>query len=106
MKEYLANLFNETAQKLNYLKDIEIRFTTPSLEIHGDLSTNAAMLLTKTLKKNPREIAKQIISALDYDSQIIQKIEIAGPGFINFYFAKDFTSKIIERMMPFDEYWY
>lgn len=99
MKEYLTNLFNETAQKLKYLKDIEIQFTTPSLEIHGDLSTNAAMLLTKTLKKNPREIASQIISALDYDSQIIRKIEIAGPGFINFFFQPKYIPSIVKKII-------
>ncbi len=56
------------------------------------------MLLTKDLKKNPREIASDIINNLVYDSSVIDKIEIAGPGFINFFFTPLFLSKIIEKI--------
>ena len=65
MKEYLISLFKESAEKLSYLKDISIGFEIPKVESHGDLSCNAAMLLTKQLKKNPRDIAKEIIDHID-----------------------------------------
>src|SRR5256885_10754882 len=49
---------------------------------HGDVATNAAMVLAKEARKNPRELAEAIARYLRGD-QTIQRIEIAGPGFIN-----------------------
>ncbi len=51
---------------------------------HGDFATNLAMMLTKVAHKNPREVAQLIIDSLPQDSQVA-KVEIAGPGFINFF---------------------
>lgn len=99
MKEYLVSIFEELAKKEEYLKDIEITFNIPAQKDHGDYSTNAALLLTKKLKKNPREIAQQIIDGLSYDESIISKIEIAGPGFINFFFAPEYVSSIIAKVL-------
>lgn len=98
MKNYLKNLFDKTSEKLGYLKNNSVFFTVPNQKGHGDLSTNIAMLLTKELKKNPREIATEIIENLSFDSNIIEKIEIAGPGFINFTFTAEYLSKIINQI--------
>lgn len=51
---------------------------------HGDFSTNIAMRLAKSVGRKPREIAQSIIDAMP-DSELIDKVEIAGPGFINFH---------------------
>lgn len=51
---------------------------------HGDFASNLAMMLTKVARKNPRDIAQLIIDNLPQDSQVA-KVEIAGPGFINFF---------------------
>ena len=51
---------------------------------HGDFAVNVAMLLAKPARKSPREIAAQIIAVLP-ESDFVEKVEIAGPGFINFY---------------------
>ncbi|RTR40453.1 arginine--tRNA ligase [Shewanella canadensis] len=51
---------------------------------HGDFATNLAMMLTKVARKNPRDIAQLIIDSLPEDSQVA-KVDIAGPGFINFF---------------------
>lgn len=99
MKNYLNSLFTEAAERLPALKEIQISFDRPKVETHGDVSSNAAMLLTKILKKNPREIAKAIIENLSIDSQIISKVEIAGPGFINFFFHPDFLVSKIETIL-------
>lgn len=99
MKNYLTSLFEEASYKLSYLKEIQIGFDRPKIETHGDISSNAAMLLTKQLKKNPREIAKEIIANLAVDSAKITKVEIAGPGFINFFFHTDFLVKKIETIL-------
>jgi len=53
---------------------------------HGDLSTNAAMLVAKPLGKNPREIATALVAQLGNDPDVVS-VEIAGPGFINFRLA-------------------
>jgi arginyl-tRNA synthetase len=56
----------------------------PKQEAHGDYACNLAMQLSRNLKRNPRELAQQIIAALP-PSPWLAKSEIAGPGFINFY---------------------
>ena len=99
MKNYLEKIFNEAEQKLSYLPDIKINFDIPKIESHGDFSCNAAMMLTKKLKKNPKQIAEEIISNIKYDEEIIQKIEIAGPGFINFFFTPSFITKVIKSIL-------
>jgi len=99
LKIYLNKLFTEAAEKLPYLKDVNISFDIPKIETHGDLSCNAAMLLTKTLKKNPRQIAEEIISNLNIDEKIIEKAEIAGPGFINFFFSANYVAQIVNRIL-------
>lgn len=99
MKEYLYLLYKEAAKNLSYLNDISITFDVPKLESHGDLSSNAAMLLPKMLKRKPVEIAGEILSALHIDPDVIEKTEIAGPGFINFFFTKKFIAKIITEIL-------
>ena len=99
MKTYLKKLFENTANTLQYLNDKTITFSVPNQKGHGDLSTNVAMLLTKELRKNPREIANEIIENLNYDKDVIEKVEIAGPGFINFIFTPKFLSKIIVEIV-------
>ena len=56
----------------------------PKDKSHGDFATNAAMLLTKQAKMKPRDIAQAIVDSLNKESKLIEKVEIAGPGFINF----------------------
>ena len=53
---------------------------------HGDFASNVAMRLAKPARKSPRDIAAAIVEALG-DSPVVDKIEIAGPGFINFYLS-------------------
>ncbi len=99
MKEYLINAFKSAAQKLDYLNSIEFIFDIPKLEAHGDMSSNAAMLLTKKLRKSPRAIAEEIISALELDTAIVYKTEIAGPGFMNFFFTSTYIAGKIKNVL-------
>ncbi|MHB8852250.1 MAG: arginine--tRNA ligase [Ignavibacteriaceae bacterium] len=99
MKEYLLSIFEEAAKRLVYLCDLNLTFDVPKIESQGDLSSNVAMLLVKQLKKKPREIATEIVSTLNVDKQIITKIEIAGPGFINFFFSPSFISQIVNDIL-------
>ncbi|MHB1687581.1 MAG: arginine--tRNA ligase [Ignavibacteriaceae bacterium] len=99
MKEYLLSIFEDAAKRLDYLQNLNFTFDVPKIENYGDLSSNVAMLLVKQLKKKPREIAGEIISSLKYDNHILSKIEIAGPGFINFFFTTSFISQIINTVL-------
>jgi len=99
LKKYLINIFNEAHTKLPFLKEVNLTFTIPNQKNHGDYSTNVALLIGKILKRRPAEIANEIINNLDYDLKIIEKIELAGPGFINFYFTPSFNSGIIKEIL-------
>jgi len=103
LKKYLTEIFRDAAQRLPYLAEVELAFDTPKIEAHGDLSSNAAMILSKKLKKNPRELAAEIIANLHIDENVISKTEIAGPGFINFYFTPLFTASIVKDVNERDD---
>jgi arginyl-tRNA synthetase len=55
---------------------------------HGDLATNLAMLVARSRKTNPRVVAQEIVRSLAIGPDVITKMEIAGPGFINFWLAE------------------
>ncbi len=57
----------------------------PKVEAHGDFSTNFAMVIASLQKMAPRKVARAIVDQLNDSSRLLEKIEIAGPGFINFY---------------------
>ena len=99
MRKYLVKIFANASQKLAYLSEAELLFEEPKIEIHGDLSCNVAMILAKKLKKNPRQIAEEVISNLEFDDNVIQKIEIAGPGFINFFFTPQSITQIVKPIL-------
>lgn len=98
MKDYLQEKFEEAAAKLDYLDYSRVVFNIPANPEHGDYSTNIAMISAKSAKKNPRQIAQEIIDSLQLDEKIITKVEIAGPGFINFYFNPASITSVIERV--------
>lgn len=64
---------------------------------HGDLASNIALLLAKSVGKNPREIAGDIVGALP-ESSDISRVELAGPGFINFFLAPSARWEQIDRI--------
>lgn len=88
-----------TAAGLAELEEVPaIAMEVPKEKAHGDLATNAAMQLTRIAKKNPRQIAEEIVSHLDYEKAGIEKAEIAGPGFINFTVSKSYLYPVIEQV--------
>ena len=64
--------------------DVEVRFDRPRQKSHGDVATNVALGLARAAGRNPRELAQLIIDALP-PSDGVEKVEIAGPGFINIF---------------------
>ncbi len=84
MKEKLSDLLKAVIDDLFDRGDLIPEIVKTKSEVHGDWSTNIAMILAKELQENPKELAKKIISSLP-DKKWIEKVELAGPGFINFF---------------------
>src|SRR5512147_122844 len=64
---------------------------------NGDFATNLAMRLAKAAGKPPRSLAQVIVNALEQDAAI-ERVEIAGAGFINFFLAHDAASSVVRRV--------
>lgn len=79
------------------LEENNIVIETPKVKDHGDFSTNVAMQLTRQLRQNPRMIAEKIVANIE--SENVEKMDIAGPGFINFMLSKGRFTKVIEEVL-------
>ena len=93
----------------NTLKDLNIEFDydkivieTPKSASNGDLSTNIAMQLTKVLKDNPRNIAEKLVNKIK-ENEKIEKVEIAGPGFINIYLKDEYLISGVKNVVDMNE---
>lgn len=71
----------------------------PKEKSHGDYSTNMAMQLARVAKKAPRVIAEELIKSFDQTKASIKKMEIAGPGFINFYMDNSYLTNLIPTVL-------
>jgi len=99
VKSHLLQLLLPVAQSIHpEILANSIQLDRPKSIEHGDFSTNLAMMLAKTLKKNPRELATLIIEKLPA-SPFIEKVEIAGAGFINFYLNAKARTFIIHEIL-------
>ncbi|MDR3478036.1 MAG: arginine--tRNA ligase [Gammaproteobacteria bacterium] len=99
MKQHIEHLIQAALQTLQQQGDLVI--DSPRIQIdnvkdkqHGDLACNIAMMLAKEAKRKPREIAEMIVKALPASSKVA-KVEIAGPGFINFFLAPDALFSVV-----------
>ena len=91
LKQNIQNAFKKLGHEVSS-NDIVIEHSKdPS---HGDYATNAAMKLCRLFSKPPRDVANLLINELDMAS--IEKVEIAGPGFINFFMKNDSLQSIIK----------
>ena len=85
MKAHLTELLTQAAKTVATERaNLDIQLERPKTAQHGDFSTNLAMTLAKPLRQNPRSIADSLIKALP-SSEFVEKVEIAGAGFINFF---------------------
>jgi arginyl-tRNA synthetase len=75
----------------------------PKEKSHGDYSTNMAMQLARVAKKAPRMIADDIVANFDQSKASIEKMEIAGPGFINFYMNNEYLTDLIPMILDQDQ---
>ncbi len=99
---YLKKEINESIKKIKLqlneefeIPDVIVEF--PAQKSHGDFSTNISMVCAKKFGKPPRELATLLVDDLK-DIKFIEKIEIAGPGFINFFLDDSFYKEALEEM--------
>lgn len=101
IKALIVTKITEAAEKAKEMGEIsfdslpDFVLEVPRERTYGDFATNLAMLLAKPAKKNPREIAGVIIKQFDLKASPIGKIEIAGPGFINFHLNNDWVYEVL-----------
>lgn len=81
----------------------EILLEVPKDKKHGDYSTNIAMQLARVAKKAPRQIAESIVPELKKDNKLIKEVEIAGPGFINFYLDNAYLTDLVPVILTEDK---
>lgn len=72
---------------------------TPRNKENGDYATNIAMQLTKLAKQPPRAVAEAIIEKVDLEAASIEKIDVAGPGFINITLKKDYLQEVVKTVL-------
>jgi len=106
INKHIIELIEEAVQK--GIKDITLKpkemppiiLTTPKNPEHGHLTTNIALQLSRIIKSNPRQIANRIVQEIEKSKeQEITKIEIAGPGFINFYLENNVLHSVLREIM-------
>ena len=66
---------------------------------NGDVSTNAAMVCARPFKSNPRAIAQKITEKLRLDGSCFERCEVAGPGFINFFYSPEWYGRVIGAVL-------
>lgn len=94
MKEDVQKVISESIEAIErkgfVFSPVEISITSPKKREFGDFSTNVALVLGSEIHKNPREVAELIIEHISNDKKnLFKKIEIAGPGFINFFIKEE-----------------
>ena len=104
MKEYVSEqlllLIEELKNQEVLPADLTPRFTVERTKdkSHGDFATNLALTLAKPAKANPRQIAEKIVALLPQDGAI-ERVEIAGPGFINFFLDESWLARQVSAAL-------
>lgn len=99
-KEYLREKVENALKRIGIQLDgIQLIFDKPKNEKFGDFATNIAMLIAKKLGRDPQEIANEIVSNLEFETGLVEKVEVAGPGFINFTLSPKFYIQRIREIL-------
>lgn len=99
IEKYIEEVFMTAIHKLypdKELKPIEISIATN--EKFGDFQTNFAMMNSKIIGGNPRKIAEEIVAEIGTSNHLIEKLEIAGPGFINIFLKDEYLGEYVSKM--------
>ncbi|WP_320827310.1 arginine--tRNA ligase [Reinekea sp.] len=104
MKQQIAQLLAAAAEQLKATgfipsdQAIAVMVDNTRDKSHGDLTSNLALILAKACRSNPRTVANELIAALP-ETALVSKIEIAGPGFINFFLAGASSAEIVAEVL-------
>jgi arginyl-tRNA synthetase len=98
MKKDLVKILELSLDSLGIRNYPMIEIEIPKEEAFGDASTPLALSLSKLLKKTPRKIAEDIVTSLE-DKRFFKKIDIAGPGFINFTFTDEYLQSSLQHIL-------
>ena len=105
MQEKIKNLINEALKNLS-IEESAFVVEHPQDFKMGDYSTNVAMVLSKSLKMNPKDLASKIVEEINKNlPSEITKIESAGAGFINFYLSREFFTNSVKEILAQDNAW-
>ncbi len=103
MKQTITAIIESALKKLGPAWGLDcmpkIEIEIPRNELHGDVAATVAMELTRVLKKPPRQIAEELLNEINTLPGPFEKIEIAGPGFINFTFNREFFLEQLELLL-------
>ena len=93
----IAKIFENTIKKLYNEKETKkVEVSVATNEKFGDFQTNFAMMNSKIIGKNPRTIAQEILDNLE-ENDVIDKLEIAGPGFINIFLKSEYLGELLKK---------
>ena len=105
VRDILKNTIKETISDLSLEAD-DIHLEHPSDFAYGDYSTNVAMRIAKQIGENPKELAREITDKIrEIKIKEIEKVKVAGAGFINFYLSREFFTQSIEEILKIGEKW-
>jgi arginyl-tRNA synthetase len=99
MHEFFRPVIQNALRSAGITTDKPINIEQPADKKFGDFSTNIALLAAKECRRNPRELAQNIIPHLTFPPDTIAKVEVAGAGFINFYLAPLFIMQSVEQVL-------
>ncbi len=99
MLDFFLPVIQSALHSARVITEKPIRIEQPSDKKFGDFSTNIAMLVAKECRRNPRELAQEIIPHLVFPPDTVAKIEVAGAGFINFYLSPLFIMHSVEQVL-------
>lgn len=93
----IAKIFEDTIKKIYNEKETKkVEVSVATNEKFGDFQTNFAMMNSKIIGKNPRVIAQEILDNLE-ENNVIEKLEIAGPGFINIFLKSEYLGELLKK---------
>lgn len=102
IEEILSSLrekISKIIKELGVGEEVEIFFEIPKDTTNGDYSTNIAMRLARALRKSPRDIANAIVSNIDLNEFHLEKLDVAGAGFINLYLDKNYLNNVVFKIL-------
>jgi arginyl-tRNA synthetase len=93
------------ARSLGAPEDVDPLLERPRETTHGDWATNLAMTLAKPLRSKPRDIAEKLRGTIDLESAGVSRIDVAGPGFMNFWLDTGLIASGVRDIIAGDEYY-